>query len=70
MLRIFTLFAWALALTGHAQTAVSGRVFDGATGKPLPFLNVSFAGPSIGTMPDAEVLTEPQAGGRRVTRAP
>ena len=46
MLRILTLFAWALALTGHAQTAVSGRVFDGATGMPLPFVNVSFAGTS------------------------
>ena len=27
-----------------AQTAVSGRVFDGESGEPLPFVNVSFAG--------------------------
>ena len=69
MLRILTLFAWALAVTGHAQTAVSGRVFDGATGMPLPFVNVSFAGTSIGTMTDGEGMYALEAGGQRVTRA-
>ena len=69
MLRILTLFAWALAATGHAQTAVSGRVFDGATGMPLPFVNVSFAGTSIGTMTDGEGMYALEAGGQRVTRA-
>ena len=31
-------------------TVVSGRVFDGETGQALPYVNVSFAGTSIGTM--------------------
>ena len=31
-------------------TLVSGRIFDGETGQALPYVNVSFAGTSIGTM--------------------
>ena len=48
---------------------MSVRVFDGAPGMPLPFVNVSFAGTSIGTMTDAKGMYALEAGDRRVTRA-
>tara|TARA_B100000780_G_scaffold180377_1_gene126486 strand:+ start:6288 stop:8735 length:2448 start_codon:yes stop_codon:yes gene_type:complete len=40
-----------LCINFKAQTTiVSGRIFDGETGKTLPYVNVSFSGTSIGTM--------------------
>jgi hypothetical protein len=35
-------------------TTVTGRVFNGESGRPLPFVSVSFAGSSIGTMTDSD----------------
>ena len=41
--------ALLLSSSTWGQTAVSGRVFDGESGLPLPFVNVSFAGSNLGT---------------------
>ena len=57
-----------LALPLWGQTAVTGRVFDGESGQPLPFVNVSFAGSNLGTMTDAEGLYNLEAGIERVTK--
>ena len=43
------LYFFSLGFTAQ-KTIVSGRVFDGETGKALPYVNVSFSGTSIGTM--------------------
>jgi len=48
-LLLITLFLFSLSFTAQT-TIVSGRVFDGETGKALPYVNVSFSGTSIGTM--------------------
>jgi hypothetical protein len=41
----------AISFVSWSQTTiVSGRVFDGETGQALPYVNVTFAGTSIGTM--------------------
>ena len=42
-------YIFSLGFTAQ-KTIVSGRVFDGETGKALPYVNVSFSGTSIGTM--------------------
>ena len=42
------------ALTGAAQTRVSGVVTDAQTGEPLPYVSVVFPGTKIGTMTDPE----------------
>ena len=60
--------ALILALPMWGQTAVSGRVFDGESGQPLPFVNVSFAGSNLGTMTDVEGLYRLEAGVERVTK--
>ena len=60
--------ALLLTLPMWGQTAVSGRVFDGESGLPLPFVNVSFAGSNLGTMTDVEGLYSLEAGGGRVTK--
>ena len=60
--------AWFWAGICWSQTHVSGRVFDGASGEALPFVNLSFAGTSIGTMTDLEGRYELQSGEERVTR--
>ena len=54
---------------GYAQTSVTGRVFDGATGQALPFVNVSFNGTAIGTMTHVDGTYALDAGDFRVTRA-
>ena len=59
---------WGLGLCATAQTSVSGRVFDGKTGAPLPFVNVAFAGTAIGTMTDVQGMYTLDAGTTRVTR--
>lgn len=69
MPRLLTLFFWASILAMHAQTAITGRVFDGDTGAPLPFVNVSFAGTNIGTMTGIEGTYSLEAGSNRVARA-
>ncbi|MDG1674238.1 MAG: DUF5686 family protein [Flavobacteriales bacterium] len=51
-----------------AQTSVSGRVFDGESGEPLPFVNVSFAASNLGTMTDLDGMYVLAAGDERVTR--
>ena len=47
-------------------TRVTGTVFDGTTGEPLPYVNVSFTGPGTGTVtrPDGsyEISTEERPG--------
>ena len=63
----FCLALW-IALPMWGQTAVSGRVFDGESGLPLPFVNVSFAGSNLGTMTDVEGLYSLDAGAERVTK--
>ena len=63
----FCLALW-IALPMWGQTAVSGRVFDGESGLPLPFVNVSFAGSNLGTMTDVEGLYSLEAGAERVTK--
>ena len=41
----------AISFVSWSQTTiVSGRVFDGETGQALPYVNVTFAGTTIGTM--------------------
>ena len=63
MPRVLTLcLALWLTLPMWGQTAVSGRVFDGESGLPLPFVNVSFAGSNLGTMTDVEGLYNLEAG--------
>ena len=59
---------WGLGLCATAQTSVSGRVFDGKTGAPLPFVNVAFTGTAIGTMTDVQGMYTLDAGTTRVTR--
>lgn len=39
-----------LAYSAVAQNAVTGRVIDSLTRKPVPFANVYFAGSTVGTM--------------------
>ena len=69
MPRVLTLcLALWLTLPMWGQTAVSGRVFDGESGLPLPFVNVSFAGSNLGTMTDVEGLYSLDAGAERVTK--
>ena len=48
-LLLIALFLLSLGLTAQT-TIVSGRVFNGETGKALPYVNVSFSGTSVGTM--------------------
>jgi len=48
-LLLIALFFFSLGFTAQT-TIVSGRIFDGETGKALPYVNVSFSGTSIGTM--------------------
>ena len=48
-LLLIALFLFSLGLTAQ-KTIVSGRVFNGKTGKALPYVNVSFSGTSVGTM--------------------
>ena len=62
----FMLGLWVGIAT--AQTSVRGRVFDGETGEALPFVNVSFAGSSLGTMTDVDGSYSLSAGVERVTR--
>ena len=50
------------------QTHVSGRVFDGNTGMPVPFANVSFVGSTLGTMTDMDGWFALGAGETKVTR--
>lgn len=40
--------------SAHAQTKVRGKVADGATGEPLPFVNIVFKGTTIGTISDVD----------------
>ena len=49
VLLLTSLYFFSLGFTAQ-KTVVSGRVFDGETGKALPYVNVSFSGTSIGTM--------------------
>jgi len=35
-------------------TSIEGRIFDGESGRPLPFVTVSFKGESIGTTTNTE----------------
>lgn len=52
--RVYTLLALLLLTSGAiAQvTKLRGRVTDSQTGEPLPFVNVSFVGTTIGTVTD------------------
>ena len=50
------------------QTHVSGRVFDGNTGMPVPFANVSFVGSTLGAMTDMDGWFALGAGETKVTR--
>ncbi len=53
------MMAWALLsgmLVMAQTTRVSGRVFDGATGEPLPFVNVGFQDTRISTNTDFDGL--------------
>lgn len=40
------------SLSGYAQTVVSGKVTDAASGDPIPFANVVFKGTSVGITTD------------------
>ena len=39
----------AFAALSSGQTTVRGRVFDGSTGEPLPYVNLSFSATGTGT---------------------
>ena len=69
MRRLAILMLACMPWLGHAQTSVTGRVFDGATGQALPFVNVSFNGTAIGTMTNVDGTYALDAGDVRVTRA-
>jgi len=61
--------AWGLLGTAAAgQTSVTGRVFDGETGQPLPFVSVSFVGTDLGTMTDVQGHYALDSEGARVTK--
>ncbi|MEY3010642.1 MAG: hypothetical protein RLZZ314_1284 [Bacteroidota bacterium] len=59
---------WCLAWGSTAQTSVSGHVFDGETGQPLPFVNISFSGTALGTMTNTSGQYHLDAEGERVTK--
>lgn len=63
-----TLLASFMASTLCGQTAVHGRVFDGSTGEPIPFVNVSFVGSNLGTMTDIDGQFLLSAGEEKVAR--
>ena len=49
------LFCLGYSLLYLAQTtSVEGRIFDGETGEPLPFVTVSFKGTNEGTTSDID----------------
>ena len=49
------LFCLGYSLLQIAQTtSVEGRIFDGETGEPLPFVTVSFKGTNEGTTSDID----------------
>ena len=55
--RGFSLVVFFLGISSQllAQTtSVSGRIFDGETGEPLPFVTVSLVGTNVGTMTDTD----------------
>jgi len=53
---LFLLLTLFVALDGFAQitTRIRGSVVDAETKEPLPFVNITFAGTSIGTTTDIE----------------
>ena len=57
MKKVLTLVLFALFSTviyGQDVTKVRGKVFDGKTGEPLPFVNVFFTNSSVGTTTDLD----------------
>jgi hypothetical protein len=51
---IFFLLFWLASVQLVAQTKVRGTVTDADTGEPLPFVNVSVKGTSVGVITDME----------------
>ena len=57
LLVFFSSLFYSLLLSAQT-TSVHGRVFDGETGEPLPFVSVSFAKEQIGTTTDLDGMYE------------
>ncbi len=46
---VLCVLVWATSAGASGQTRVHGRVFDGATGDPLPYVNIAFSASGNGT---------------------